>query len=650
MPVDTSAPVVLSFSPVDGATAAAIGSNIVLTFNEAIQKGVGAIVLRLGSATGAIVESFDAATSSRVTATGSTLTIDPTINLSADTPYFVTFAAGTVKDLAGNSYAGTTAYDFKTAPGYNAATNLGAPSTAYFGLTGDNIIDATTNGFEWALGANRTVDFAVANGLNGEYWNEIGLTADYLNAAVQQFSYFANVKFNFSGIYTNPIAAYSAGSEITLSIDGVNQIFSSSNQYAVGFFPNASYNSIYQGAPGDLYINLSSPANSLPSYLPGSEGWFILIHELGHALGLKHPHDGGGTGRPTFDTLGLGSLDMDLATIMSYNDDAGLNQISWDPATPMILDVYALQYLYGKNTTVNSGNSVYTLLADGLYKTLWDPSGIDTLDASQNTAGWTIELPETSLSKLVDTRAGYAVPTTDLYLAAPHSLTWLAGDYENVIGTGFADVIKGNLFNNTIKGGGGNDQIDGGAGCDICIFTGSKGQYQINAKTGVVTDSQANRDGLDTLSNIERLQFSDLMVGLDVNAGQNTGEVYRLYLTVLGRNPREDSVGCGFWIDKLDKGLLSTEQLVGNFLNSSEFISRFGAATSANESFVNLMYLNLLGRDGHPDSGFNFWLNVLNNHQASREQVVVSFMESAENIANAAPLIGDTPTFKQWLG
>lgn len=154
----------------------------------------------------------------------------------------------------------------------------------------------------------------------------------------------------------------------------------------------------------------------------------------------------------------------------------------------------------------------------------------------------------------------------------------------------------------------------------------------------------------DYLSNADRLQFSDKVVGLDVGAGQNTGEVYRLYLTVLGRNPQADPVGCGFWIDKLDSQILSAEQMVGSFLNSNEFTTRFGTSTSSNESFVNLMYMNLLGRDGHPDSGFNFWLGVLNNHQASREQVVVGFMESPENVANAATLIGSTPTFQEWLG
>ena len=111
---DTTAPMILSLSPRDGAIAVALDSNVVSTFTEAIQRGTGNIYIRSGSSTGTIVESYDAATSSNISISGSTLTINPTNNLSYNTKYFVTFDSGSVKDLAGNSYAGTTTYDFTT--------------------------------------------------------------------------------------------------------------------------------------------------------------------------------------------------------------------------------------------------------------------------------------------------------------------------------------------------------------------------------------------------------------------------------------------------------------------------------------------------------------------------------------------------------
>ena len=113
-PIDTTPPVVTAYSPTVGATGIGVGSDIVLTFNEAIMKGSAAIELHGGSATGALVASYDAATSTNLTVSGNTLTINPTVDLSKGTHYFVTLATGSIKDVAGNSYAGTTTYDFST--------------------------------------------------------------------------------------------------------------------------------------------------------------------------------------------------------------------------------------------------------------------------------------------------------------------------------------------------------------------------------------------------------------------------------------------------------------------------------------------------------------------------------------------------------
>jgi methionine-rich copper-binding protein CopC len=111
---DTTAPTVTSFTPSDGSSDVAVSASITVTFSETVIAGAGAIEIRAGSATGALVESFDVASSSQVSISGNTLTIDPVSDLSYGTHYYVTFASGTVQDLAGNSYTGTTSYDFMT--------------------------------------------------------------------------------------------------------------------------------------------------------------------------------------------------------------------------------------------------------------------------------------------------------------------------------------------------------------------------------------------------------------------------------------------------------------------------------------------------------------------------------------------------------
>jgi methionine-rich copper-binding protein CopC len=109
---DWSAPTVSVFSPADGAAGVAVSSNLTLTFNEALQRGSGTISLR--RADGLLVEQFDAATSTRLSVQGNTLTLDPSADLTGATGYYLQLAPGSVKDLAGNAFIGSSSYDFST--------------------------------------------------------------------------------------------------------------------------------------------------------------------------------------------------------------------------------------------------------------------------------------------------------------------------------------------------------------------------------------------------------------------------------------------------------------------------------------------------------------------------------------------------------
>ncbi|MEI6638709.1 MAG: Ig-like domain-containing protein [Chlorobium sp.] len=112
--VDTVAPTITTMTPADNTIAVPVDSNIVLTFSEAVKAGTGTIAIHSASATGTVVESYDVATSANLTIADNTLTINPTANLANSSHYFVTFDAGSIKDAAGNSFAGTTSYDFVT--------------------------------------------------------------------------------------------------------------------------------------------------------------------------------------------------------------------------------------------------------------------------------------------------------------------------------------------------------------------------------------------------------------------------------------------------------------------------------------------------------------------------------------------------------
>ena len=97
------APSLSSATPADDATAVAVDSNILLTFNKAVEAGTGSVVISSGSG-----DSFtiDVADSTQVTFSGSTVTINPTTDLQSGKVYHVQMSSGVIRDLSGTAYAG----------------------------------------------------------------------------------------------------------------------------------------------------------------------------------------------------------------------------------------------------------------------------------------------------------------------------------------------------------------------------------------------------------------------------------------------------------------------------------------------------------------------------------------------------------------
>ncbi|GBD53519.1 hypothetical protein NIES298_40660 [Microcystis aeruginosa NIES-298] len=76
------------------------------------------------------------------------------------------------------------------------------------------------------------------------------------------------------------------------------------------------------------------------------------------------------------------------------------------------------------------------------------------------------------------------------------------------------DRLFGEQGNDQLEGSFGNDTLYGGSGDDTAIYKGTRSQYSWSSNQGVftITDSVANRDGIDTLYGIQKLQFSDQVV------------------------------------------------------------------------------------------------------------------------------------------
>lgn len=214
---------------------------------------------------------------------------------------------------------------------------------------------------------------------------------------------------------------------------------------------------------------------------------------------------------------------------------------------------------------------------------------------------------------------------------------------DSMAGNGGNDTLYGDQGHDHLSGGSGNDYLDGGVGIDTADFMGFINQYIIQRNS--VSDKLSGRDGSDTLVNIERLEFADGNIALDVGYGETAGIAYRLYNAAFDRSP--DVGGLGHWISRLDNGARLIEDVAQSFINSQEFQNSYGPNLS-NNAFVTLLYNNVLDR-GPDQGGLGYWNDQMAQGM-TRAEVLVNFSESAENVANVATLIANGIQYDAWQG
>jgi hypothetical protein len=114
----SAAPVIVATAPADDTTGVPVDANLVASFSEPVVAGTGFITIKK-TADNSTVESFNVASSPRLTFSGQTLTIDPTDGLASGTAHYVLIDPGAIIDTSGgNAFAGipdTTRWSFTTA-------------------------------------------------------------------------------------------------------------------------------------------------------------------------------------------------------------------------------------------------------------------------------------------------------------------------------------------------------------------------------------------------------------------------------------------------------------------------------------------------------------------------------------------------------
>ncbi len=228
----------------------------------------------------------------------------------------------------------------------------------------------------------------------------------------------------------------------------------------------------------------------------GGYGYLTLLHEIGHGLGLAHPHDNGGDSSimpGVFSEYDFGTYDLNQGvwTVMTYNDGwmseypnhtifNGYSDYDYS-ATPMALDIAAIQEIYGANTAHAAGDDTYVIpSANGAgtyWSSLWDAGGYDVISAEGSSRAYTIDLREAPLTGA--NAGGYMNYSSGIV----GGFTVANGVViEEGVGGSGNDTITGHNNGSTLRGGGGNDLITGGSANDT--IEGGNGSDTLNGGGG----------------------------------------------------------------------------------------------------------------------------------------------------------------------
>ncbi len=270
-----------------------------------------------------------------------------------------------------------------------------------FGASGDYRIDALLSGYRWpASWTTLTYSFYSDAVFDGSYY---GAAADMREVSEPVK---ANVRRVLAWYATFLNMDFVEVTETPTQIGFLRFMLTSDTVYARAFYPSST---ILFHVAGDVHLNPDydrlGDTNGF-QHQPGRHGYVTLIHEIGHALGLKHPFDDNAAVPSPPPYLPPGE-NNDSHTVMTYT------LRGYSAATPMPYDFLALQYLYGARAhwpgddplaLTARGADQYTragsLQLDTPYRlkqTLWDTGGANTLDFSTlpyDVGGYRIDLRE----------------------------------------------------------------------------------------------------------------------------------------------------------------------------------------------------------------------------------------------------------------
>lgn len=386
--------------------------------------------------------------------------------------------------MPGLNYGNASAYDGE----FRNFGGSGGNSATTQALTGNQNVDGVISGLKWA-GGTLTYSFPT---LASQYESGISEKDSGFAVASEALKTATRYAMNLVSEYTN--LATTEVDPSTTNADVRTAISTEANPTAYAYYPSNG------SSGGDIWYGTNYPQYQNP--IKGQYAWTTVIHELGHALGLKHGHETGGPANTAMQSA-FDQMAYSVMTYRSYQNGpltGYSNELNGYAQTYMMYDIAALQQMYGANFNTRSTNTTYSWSSttgemsingagqgapggNRIFMTVWDGGGTDTYDFSNYTNSLTINLSPGSFSITSSTQranlgGGNTAPgnvfNALMYNNDTRSLI------ENAIGGSSNDSITGNDADNDLDGRGGTDTLTGGNGNDT---------YRVDLSTDVVVES-----------------------------------------------------------------------------------------------------------------------------------------------------------------
>ncbi|HEX5330359.1 M57 family metalloprotease, partial [Sulfuricurvum sp.] len=422
-----------------------------------------------------------------------------------------------------------------------------APATSTVSASSNSEINTLLSGYKWggATGTGTSLSFSFPWTTNSTaLWEDnyspsdepnsathFGLNSaqsDIARTALQRWANVTNLTFTEIAETGNEVGDIRFAFSSDVSDGGAS---------GWSYYPNN-----YWACGGDIWISPTATNYSL------NAATHLLVHELGHTLGLKHPGNYGGSEAGPFLPTGQ---DNQLYSVMSYNEPA--NNWWYDTQTsswvyvyaegPMIYDIATIQYMYGANMTYHATDDVYTYDDSAPFRiTIWDGGGNDTISVANSTRGSLINLNEGAFSSIQTTRFYSEFGISDTYDgsynlgiaygAVIENATGGSGN-DTLIGNGVDNILTGNAGNDILRGGAGDDILDGGAGSNFLIGGVGNDTYIFREDSDSITENAS--EGIDTIqsylastfmqANVEEVQIMSTGAA-DVYGNASDNQIY----------------------------------------------------------------------------------------------------------------------------